>query len=1108
MVNSDDKERLESIFFEARKRTSDERTSYLDEACRGNIDLRAAVVELLNADGPGDNFFDKPALGETIDSSRTEFEGLVIGRYKLLQLIGEGGFGVVYMADQTGPLRRKVAIKIIKPGMDSKEVVARFEAERQALAMMDHPNIAKVLDAGATDSGLPYFVMELVKGVSITEYCDTNQLSTSARLRVFRDVCLAIQHAHQKGVIHRDLKPTNVMVTLHDGQPVPKVIDFGVAKALNPQLTEKTLFTRYGQVVGTPQYMSPEQAEMSGLDVDTRSDIYSLGVLLYELLTGNTPLDTETIRNVGFDAMRRMICEQEPAKPSNRILTLDQATATSVASHRSTQLAALGRAVEGDLDWIVMKTLEKDRNRRYESAYGLLQDIERHLNNEPVEAGPPGLRYRLSKLYGRHRQVALAGAIVCISVLLGLFTTTLAWLKASQERHVAIMAQHGEAKQREIAEENQQQALASERRARRAASRAEETSRVLRSLIAEATPNAEDGRNSTVRDFLDGFISKLNRNPLQDRRVEVDVRMTVAAASDRFESPNTVAQLEAIESLALRAFVEHDKEYAELLLDLARLQNRQRINSSQAASTKRAMPLLMTALDIARNGDADVRLQAEVLTELSTCVGKEAAAEHLKQACALVESLGPEAIRGLTTNPYAQRCALAVATEEGLAPLLQKATRLSEQMEDVNARIDTELTLSRAKASSPDQRAVHAERAIEMAEQAKSGPALLLALGRRIQIEYSRRLPHSQSQQSIARRLKAILDRNWEELARENSKPLVGDMAGLLFAAGDPVAAMETVKLLRGEPLHHHGRLAEWMLRAGFLQEADFHYGAVSDEDPGTDAWRYSPKARSRYGARNFAGAEVYLRRGIRFCDRHEDHWAGAWYRLELALLLRSMNRSEEAKPLFAEHIALTDKNPVSMFGKGTPALRLLSALFDSTGYQSNRQLILDGEKAIQKIASGASSQDDNGAYFIHAALGELARQRGDLEAAAKEYLFAMEKRPGYDAYLPLDWINDGCVEMLTNLRDFDQLERGLRADIARRDNQVSEIHPQRAFTRIRLVEVLVANERQLDDAMEFLSEAKKIYDFHGDWIPPSEHEKLTELMTVVDVRQNTKVEE
>jgi serine/threonine protein kinase/formylglycine-generating enzyme required for sulfatase activity/dienelactone hydrolase len=415
------------VFLEAvEKPTTKERTAYLDEVCRDNAALRSDLESLLRAHEKAGGFLETPIFESniTLDSSPiSEVPGTVVGHFKLLEKIGEGGMAVVYMAEQETPIRRKVALKIIKLGMDTKSVIARFEAERQALAMMDHPNIAKVLDAGATETGRPYFVMELVTGVSITEYCDINNLNTKDRLTLFIQVCNAVQHAHQKGIIHRDIKPTNVMVTLHDGKPVPKVIDFGIAKAINQKLTEKTLFTRYAHIIGTPTYMSPEQAELSDLDVDTRTDIYSLGVLLYELLTGTLPFSEEELRKAGYIEMQRIIREQEPVKPSTKLSTLG-GTLTDVAKHRNSTPDLLRKAIRGDLDWIVMKSLEKDRSRRYETAHGLAEDIERHVKHEPVLAGSPGTIYRLQKFLRRHRShlVATAAATTLLAALI--FGTT------------------------------------------------------------------------------------------------------------------------------------------------------------------------------------------------------------------------------------------------------------------------------------------------------------------------------------------------------------------------------------------------------------------------------------------------------------------------------------------------------------------------------------------------------------------------------------------------------------------------------------------------------------------------------------------------------------
>src|SRR5205807_1627387 len=352
------------------------------------------------------------------DEPIAERPGTVIGPYKLLQQIGEGGMGTVFMAEQTQPVQRKVALKVIKAGMDSQQVVARFEAERQALAMMDHVNIARVFDGGATENGRPYFVMELVHGIPITKYCDDHHLTPRERLDLFVPVCQAIQHAHQKGIIHRDIKPSNVMVTLYDGKPVPKVIDFGVAKATEQKLTERTLFTQYGTMVGTLEYMSPEQAEMSALGVDTRSDIYSLGVLLYELLTGSTPLSRQRMKEAAYAEILRMIKEEEPPKPSTRLSDSGEALA-SISVNRHMEPAKLTKLVKGELDWIVMKTLEKDRNRRYETANGFGQDIQRYLADEPVQAGPPSAGYRLRKGGRKHRRPLAAATVVSLALLAG-----------------------------------------------------------------------------------------------------------------------------------------------------------------------------------------------------------------------------------------------------------------------------------------------------------------------------------------------------------------------------------------------------------------------------------------------------------------------------------------------------------------------------------------------------------------------------------------------------------------------------------------------------------------------------------------------------------------
>jgi serine/threonine protein kinase/tetratricopeptide (TPR) repeat protein len=429
---------LDDIFCDALEISShQERAAYLDRVCGNDVQLRRRIERLLEAHAGAPSFLvvtpsDVAATCEWQDDS----PGTMIGPYKLLEQIGEGGFGIVYMAEQQQPIRRKVALKVLKPGMDARQVVARFEAERQALALMDHPHIAHVFDGGETASGRPYFVMELVKGIPITQYCDEAQLTTRQRLELFFHVCQAVQHAHQKGIIHRDIKPSNVLITVQDGAPLVKIIDFGIAKALGQQLTDKTLHTGFAQMIGTPLYMSPEQAALSNVDVDTRSDVYSLGVLLYELLTGTTPLVKERLETVGYDELRRIIREEEPPRPSTRINTLGQA-ATTISVQRRSDPRRLSRLLCGEVDWIVMKALEKDRNRRYESASAFAADVQRYLNDEPVQACPPSRWYRLRKVLRKHR-VEVVTAAAFVGLLLGGVALS-SWLavQATNAKHQA-----------------------------------------------------------------------------------------------------------------------------------------------------------------------------------------------------------------------------------------------------------------------------------------------------------------------------------------------------------------------------------------------------------------------------------------------------------------------------------------------------------------------------------------------------------------------------------------------------------------------------------------------------------------------------------------------
>jgi serine/threonine protein kinase/tetratricopeptide (TPR) repeat protein len=522
--------REESIFVGALELLEPtERALYLDRECAGDRELRHRVETLLGAHELSGDLLDPPAAG-TAGSGRhvllqgfdfpavpgtrpvAEGPGTRIGPYKLLHSIGEGGMGIVFMAEQEAPVRRQVALKVIKPGMDTVHVIARFDAERQALALMDHDHIAKVFDAGATESGRPFFVMELVRGVPITEYCDKNHLPAEARLALFVSVCRAIQHAHHKGIIHRDIKPSNVMVTLTDGMPVVKIIDFGIAKAIEQRLTEKTLFTAHGQMIGTPAYMSPEQASMSLEDVDTRSDVYSLGVLLYELLTGTTPIEAARLREAGYAEMQRLICAVVPPRPSTRLSSLNGST-TLVADNRATDPKHLSRLLAGDLDWIVMKALEKDRNRRYTSAESFGDDIERYLRRDAILARPPSAVYRLTRFAQRHRVVVVAVAAVTAALVTGTTIATWQAVVATRAKHRALAAATAEsqAKQLAMAEKAETQAV---------------LKFVEKQILAAARPKGRDGGlgpGVTLREAIDAavpFVEKsFNGQPLTEARL-------------------------------------------------------------------------------------------------------------------------------------------------------------------------------------------------------------------------------------------------------------------------------------------------------------------------------------------------------------------------------------------------------------------------------------------------------------------------------------------------------------------------------------------------------------------------------------------------------------
>ena len=596
-MSQSNQSRAVTILMEALDQPESDRAAFVQRACGGNEALLAEVQSLLDSDARAGDFLGSPTAGappatqDMTNGPLREGPGTTIGPYKLLHLIGEGGFGSVFMAEQEKPVRRKVALKIIKLGMDTRQVVARFEAERQALAIMDHPNIARVLEAGATQSGRPYFVMELVRGVPITDYCDTNNLPLPERLALFVQVCRAVQHAHSKGIIHRDLKPSNVMVTMADGRPAPKVIDFGIAKATDQRLAEKTVFTELRQMIGTPEYMSPEQAEMAGIDIDTRSDVYSLGVLLYELLVGSTPFDPRELRSKAYAEMQRIIREVDPERPSTRLSKLEMLA--SVAARRRIEPAKLGQLLKGELDWIVMRAMEKDRTRRYETASALARDVERYLDDEAVEACPPSTGYRLRRLARKYRRTLRVVAAVAAMLLAATAFSSWEAVHARRAQAIAVTAENNAKKDRD-------QALLDKRRADEQSAIARAINDFLdQDVLGKANPFNQGGApgeagfgaapnpDLKVREALDNAAARIAGRFKGQPRIELEIRRTIGDAYRMIgQYDKAAAQLQAAVVLA-HPFGDTDPQTLNSLEALGLLSNEEgRYGEAEALETK------------------------------------------------------------------------------------------------------------------------------------------------------------------------------------------------------------------------------------------------------------------------------------------------------------------------------------------------------------------------------------------------------------------------------------------------------------------------------------------------------------------------------------------
>jgi serine/threonine protein kinase len=667
-------DRIIDLLHEAKARPAGaERENFLAEACRDDMDLKAQILSLLEADASDD------------DTQLLKISGMIhpivvpaekpgdrIGRYKILEQIGEGGCGVVYIAEQEEPVRRRVALKVIKLGMDTKQVMARFDAERQALAMMDHPNIAKVLDAGATDTGRPYFVMELVRGIKITDYCEQNHVLPRERLDLFIQVCRAIQHAHQKGIIHRDIKPSNILVASNDGVAVPKVIDFGIAKATQGRLTDQTVYTAFEQFIGTPAYMSPEQAQLTMQDVDTRTDIYSLGVLLYELLTGTTPFEAKELLSKGLDEMRRTIREVEPVKPSTR---LTQTVKSEIRSPKSGSKSADHNQSEisSDLDWIVMKCLEKDRTRRYETANGIATDINRHLQNEPIAARPPSRSYQFQKLVRRNKLAFVAAGAVVAALVLGLGISTWMFFKEKQARQRAVAAEQAQSRLRQEAEiaraaeaKLRIRAEADEQQAKTEAAKSEQVAQFLKDMLVGVGPWVAKGRDTTVlREIVDRTAERVGKDLNNQPEVEWELRNTIGAIYRELSQPEKAeAVLKDAPAAAKRLYGGESLKAAALLHNLALALNDQN-------KLDKAEPLLREVLAMRRKhlGNEDL-LVAMTLHDLANTL-------HYERKWAEAEVIQREALALVRKVTDTDNTEVAVALDH-LAIMLRDQGRLAE----------------------------------------------------------------------------------------------------------------------------------------------------------------------------------------------------------------------------------------------------------------------------------------------------------------------------------------------------------------------------------------------------------------------------------------------
>ncbi|MEZ6097449.1 MAG: serine/threonine-protein kinase [Pirellulaceae bacterium] len=1060
---------IEELFLAVLATPEDQREAYVDQHCWGNEELKVAVWRLLDKRDEAKSFLEHGALavdGTDLEKALAESVGDQVGPYKLLRVVGEGGMGVVYLAEQQAPVRRQVALKVIKPGMDTKQVIARFEAERQALAMMDHPFIARVFDAATTDACRPYFVMEFVGGLPITEYCDNHRLNVRQRLELFAKVCRAIQHAHQKGIIHRDIKPSNVLVTEHDGEAAPKVIDFGVAKALDRSLAEQTLHTTVGQTIGTPQYMSPEQAWTGRKDVDTRSDIYSLGVLLFELLVGSPPLDSDTVRAKSGVEICHLINSDSPQPPSSKLRSHAANRASEVAENRSTVVSVLAREIKGDLDRVVSKAIEKDRELRYESAQELCRDVQRYLANEPVEARAPTLRYQLEKLYQRNRAAVTAVIMTISAVLVAFVLVTLAWSE--------------EAKQR-------QQALRQTEAAQRETSKAHAALSTLQHLLADAAPSREDGVDIKLVDYLKNFSDEFDESSFADKQVEMEVRLALAKALANF-SLDDEAQVHALkaEKLALAHLKGSDIALAEFLVRLSDLGYERR------RMLKHALRLIDTA-------GGDRILLVNTLTKLGEPFSEfpDESDAFLRRAVRVCNELSEEERQHVGGRPH-HTLARALCWKDEYDEAIRysdEAVRLASASTP-NEHVGALLRMSEIQSVclKYGKAELYAQRAMEVAVQAERLDLQFAVWRKRLLIESQRRDFDEQRRWGVVTPSEAFIVANWSELHSLGPAEAIGHLHGALLTLCAEAEAEE----LRGlaESLspasqdQFNSITGDWLRNYGDVARALEYYSKVKSPT----SWTYSTSALAHGMLHDFDSALRCLNNAEQTLEHSDLEFDIQWIALSKATVLRRLGRVSESREVFVEFLRHFPNHSPFVWGDSTSSMFLWAieecrSVHPSVHDAYPEQISLARARLYPLRTTWAT-----GRVYTNVVLGMTAEREGRQEAAFRHFIDATRERYIADGHMYEDWVVDHMVGLLVKADRGAEAEAILRAEIDKRDKALAPIHPIRAFERLRLVEFLVDQKCPASDTMNLVDEAENVLEHHRGLLPQKEWARLHQL--------------